>query len=69
MKLSANSKKTIPKDFNGPFFRYHNYGGHNTEDCYIFKSKIETLIKEEHLKNFIAHRGNISKPTPPEKNL
>lgn len=40
------------------YCRYHGDHGRNTNDCFDFKDKIESLIQRRYLKDFVKKKKN-----------
>ncbi|XP_027905769.1 uncharacterized protein LOC114165319 [Vigna unguiculata] len=52
--LPASRKKPLPPDADGSkHCQYHRTIGHTTEECHTLRDKIEELIRQGHLKNYI----------------
>ena len=39
------------------YWTYHRERGHTTEQCRVFKDRLEQLVKARHLKEFVVGQG------------
>ena len=48
----------------GKFCAYHKQNGHRTDECKSFKSHLENLVKEGHLRDYVKEEGRDSSRPP-----
>ncbi|XXG59772.1 hypothetical protein AAC387_Pa04g1794 [Persea americana] len=48
----------------GKFYAYHKQSGHRTDECKSFKSHLENLVREGHLKDYVKEEGQDSSRPP-----
>ncbi|KAK6151230.1 hypothetical protein DH2020_016162 [Rehmannia glutinosa] len=58
LKWPKKMRSMLGRRDNGKYYHFHKYHGHDAEECFQLKDKIERLIQQGYLKIFVRIKGS-----------